>query len=81
MAKQYVLEHDYLSADARLYKRGDKITLEADAPAVKLCAPLGTESLPDVEPAPVADVVEEEDETPKKKAPRKGKKDEPSIFD
>jgi len=80
MAKQYVLEHDYLSADARLYKRGDKIMLEDDAPAVKLCAPLGTEALPDVEPAPTADVVEE-DETPKKKAPRKGKKDEPSIFD
>lgn len=71
----YVLEHDYFGADARLYKRGEKIVLDEKDSAVALCAPLGTKSLPDA-PAPAAD----EEEIEPKKASRKGKKSE-SIFD
>ena len=76
MAKHtYILEHDYFTADARLYKRGEKIVLDEKDSAVKLCAPLGVKSLSDSD---VADTEEIEAEKPKKKS---RKKNEPSIFD
>ena len=69
MAKHtYILEHDYFTADARLYRRGEKIILDENDSAVKLCAPLGVKALPDAE--------EIEEKKPKKKS----KKNEPSIF-
>ena len=78
MAKHtYVLEQDYLTADAKLYKRGEQITLDENDSAVKLCAPLGAKSLPD---AKEPETLVKEDKTKAKGTSGKSKKKEISNF-
>lgn len=71
MAKTYILEHDYFSASARLYKRGEKITLEDNHPAISLCKPAKSE--------PVKDETDKPEATTKKKK-TSSKKIDQDIF-
>jgi hypothetical protein len=46
---EYILDNDYFSAEGRFYRRGEKITLDENHSAVKLCLPLGSPMPDDIE--------------------------------